>query len=293
MRMTRCHGATSAQTSRSRKYFAQTQQQDIDRLQTGVTLRYTPLRWLEGTLRTGGDFVYQYDQSLIPPNRVFQSAATIEGSRFQARAYRPTYTVTANTKATYDLTSRIRLSTLVGGQYTNEANRFTSASGAVLLPGTSSLSGTNARFAVNEVNSQIVTVAGVLQQDIALNDRLFVTAAVRLDNSSVFGVGSREFVYYPSFSSSYVISDEKWFPKAGFIDQLRVRGSIGEAGNRPTFRQSETFFSAVSVNAASSDASIPAVTIGGPVGNALLKAGDHARDRGRVRLQPARRPRGR
>jgi TonB-dependent starch-binding outer membrane protein SusC len=253
------------------QYFAQTQQQDIDRLQTGLTLRYTPRRWLEGTLRAGGDFVYRYDQSLVPPNQVFLNAASIEGSRFQARAYTPTYTVTANTKASYDLGSNIRFSTLLGGQYTNEANRFTSAFGAVLLPGTSSLSGTNARFAVNEVNSQIVTVAGVVEQTAAFNDRLFVTAALRLDNSSVFGAGSREFVFYPSVSSSYVISEEKWFPKANFIDQLRLRGSIGEAGNRPGFRQSETFFNAVSVNAASSDASIPAVTIGGPVGNALLK----------------------
>ena len=253
------------------QYFNQTQQQDIDRLQTGMTLNYTPKSWLQSTLRAGGDFVYQYDQQLVPPNKVFLNAASIEGSRFQARAYRPTYTVTANTKATYDLTSNIRLSTLVGGQYTNEANRFTSASGAVLLPGTSSLSGTSARFAVNEANSQIVTTAGVLEQTVSFNDRMFLTAAARMDNSSVFGIGSRKFVYYPSVSGSYVISDESWFPKFGTIDQLRLRGSIGEAGNRPTFRQSETFFNAVSVNAASSDASIPAVTIGGPVGNALLK----------------------
>ena len=254
-----------------RQYFAQTQQQDIDRLQTGMTARYTPKRWLEATLRAGGDFVYRYDQSLVPPNRIFLNAASIEGSRLQARAYTPTYTVTANTKASYDLTSSLRLSTLLGGQYTNEANRFTSASGAILLPGTSSLNGTSARFVVNEANSQIVTVAGVIEQTAALNDRLFVTAAARMDNSSVFGAASREFVFYPSVSSSYVISDEKWFPKLGFIDQLRLRGSIGEAGNRPTFRQSETFFNPVSVNAASSAASIPAVSIGGPVGNALLK----------------------
>jgi len=253
------------------QYFAQTQQQDIDRLQTGMTLRYTPKRWLEGTLRAGGDFVYRYDQQLVPPNQVFLNAASVEGSRFQARAYTPTYTVTANTKATFDVGSRLRLSTLVGTQYTNEANRFTSAFGAVLLPGTSSLSGANARFAVNEINSQIITVAGVVEQTAAFNDRLFVTGALRLDNSSVFGAGSREFVFYPALSSSYVVSDEDWFPKAGFIDQLRLRGSIGEAGNRPTFRQAETFFNSVSVNSASADASIPAVTIGGPVGNALLK----------------------
>ncbi|MBC7841843.1 MAG: SusC/RagA family TonB-linked outer membrane protein [Gemmatimonadaceae bacterium] len=254
-----------------RQYYNQLQQQDIDRLQTGMTLNYTPKRWLQSTLRAGADYVYNYDQQTVPPNKVFLNAASIEGSRFQGRAYRPTYTVTANTKATYDLTSSIRLSTLVGGQYTNEANRFTSAFGAILLPGTSSLDGTNARFAVRETNSQIVTTAGVLQQDIAFNDRLFVTVAARMDNSSVFGVGSREFVFYPSVSSSYVISDEGWFPKTGFINQLRLRGSIGEAGNRPTFRQSETFFNAVSVNSASSDANVPAVTIGGPVGNALLQ----------------------
>ena len=253
------------------QYFVQKQQQDIDRLQTGMTLRYTPLSWLEGTLRAGGDFVYRYDQNLTPPNKVFLNAASIEGSRFQARAYTPTYTVTANTKASYNLSSNIRLSTLVGGQYTNEASRFTSASGAILLPGTSSLNGLNARFAVNEANSQIVTIAGVVEQTAAFNDRLFVTAALRLDNSSVFGADSREFVYYPSFSSSYVISEEKWFPKLGVIDQLRLRGSIGEAGNRPVFRQAETFFNPVAVNQTATDANVAATTIGGPVGNLLLK----------------------
>lgn len=253
------------------QYFAQTQQQDIDRLQTGVSFRYTPLTWLESTLRAGGDFVYRYDQQLVPPNQVFLNAASIEGSRLQARAYTPTYTVTANSRATYNLASNIRLSTLVSGQYQNDANRFTSAFGAILLPGTSSLSGTNARFAVNEANSQTVTVAGVLEQTASFNDRFFLTAAARMDNSSVFGAGSREFVFYPSLSSSYVISEESWFPKGGFISQLRLRGSVGEAGNRPVFRQSETFFNSVSVNSASSDASIPAVTIGGPVGNAQLK----------------------
>jgi TonB-linked SusC/RagA family outer membrane protein len=254
-----------------RQYFAQTQQADVDRLQTGVSLKYTPISWLESNLRVGGDFVYNYDQSLIPPNQVFLNAASIEGSRLQARAYRPTYTVTANTKATYNLGSAIRLSTLVSGQYTNEANRFTSAFGAILLPGTSSLDGTNARFAVREVNSQIVTVAGVVEQSVGFNDRLFLTGGVRLDNSSVFGAASREFVFYPKFEASYVVSEEKWFPRLGLIDQLRIKGSLGEAGSRPNFRQSETFFNPVSVNTASSDANISAVSIGGPVGNAGLK----------------------
>jgi TonB-linked SusC/RagA family outer membrane protein len=254
-----------------RQYFNQTQQQDVDRLNTGLSLTYTPKTWLVGTLRAGGDFLNTYDQQLIPPNKVFLNAASIEGSRFQARAYRPTYTVTASTKATYDVGTRLRLSTLVGGQYTNDANRFTSAFGAVLLPGTSALTGTSARFAVNETNSQVVLVAGVVEQSVALNDRLFLQGALRVDNSSVFGAASREFVFYPLFNASYVLSDEKWFPKSNFINSLRLRGSFGEAGNRPNFRQSETFFNAIAVNGASSDASLPAVTIGGPVGNANLK----------------------
>ncbi|MCU0650122.1 MAG: TonB-dependent receptor, partial [Gemmatimonadaceae bacterium] len=203
-------------------------------------------------------------------NQVFLNAASIEGSRFQSKSYIPTLSVTGSMTGTFNLTDNIRSVTTAGGQYLNEQSRRTDASGAILLPGTSSLNGTSARFAVNEANAKIVTVAGFVEQRFELNDRLFVTGAMRFDDASTFGNAAAGWTYYPSVTASYVMSEEKWFPKWDWLNTVRVRAAYGRAGQRPNFRQSQTFFVPQSVNLTDASANVPAVTIGGPVGNATL-----------------------
>jgi outer membrane receptor protein involved in Fe transport len=70
-----------------------------------------------------------------------------------------------------------------------------------------------------------------VQEQVGWKNKLFTTAAVRVDDNSAFG---KEFslVVYPKAQVSYVISDEDWFDY-GFIDQLKVRGAWGQAGNPP------------------------------------------------------------
>jgi TonB-linked SusC/RagA family outer membrane protein len=252
------------------QYFVQEQQQNIQRLVLANTLNWTPKSWLKGTMRVGGDILRRDDATLVPPGRVFLNAASVEGSRFQSKSYIPSLSATGSLTSTFNLTDRIRSATTVGGQYLNEQVRRTDASGAVLLPGTSSLNGASARFTVNEVNQKIVTVAGFAEQRFELSDRLFVTAALRFDDASVFGNSAAGWTYYPSLTSSYVISEEDWFPKWDFLNTLRLRAAYGRAGQRPGFRQSQTFFNPVSVNITDASANLPAVTIGGPVGNAFL-----------------------
>jgi TonB-dependent starch-binding outer membrane protein SusC len=252
------------------QYFVQRQQQDIQRLVLANTLNWTPSTWLKGTLRTGADILRRDDQTLVPPNRVFLNAASIEGSRFQSKSYIPTLSVTGSMTGTFNLTDKIRSVSTAGGQYLNERISRTDASGAILLPGTSSLNGTSARFTVNEVNQKIVTIAGFFEQRFELNDRFFLTGAMRFDDASVFGNSAAGWVYYPSMTASYVLSEENWFPKWDWLNTFRVRAAYGRAGQRPGFRQSETFFNPVSVNITDASANLPAVTIGGPVGNALL-----------------------
>ena len=252
------------------QYFVQQQQQNIQRLVLANTLNWTPRSWLKGTMRVGGDILRRDDATLVPPGRVFLNAASIEGSRFQSKSYIPSLSATGSMTGTFNLTDRIRSATTVGGQYLNEQVRRTDASGAVLLPGTSSLNGASARFVVNEVNQKIVTVAGFAEQRFELNDRLFVSAALRFDDASVFGNSAAGWTYYPSVSASYVVSEEKWFPQWDWLNTIRVRTAYGRAGQRPGFRQSETFFNPVSVNITDASANLPAVTIGGPVGNAFL-----------------------
>ena len=252
------------------QYFVQEQQQNIQRLVLASTLNWTPQSWLKGTMRVGGDLLRRDDQTLVPPGRVFLNAASIEGSRFQSKSYIPSLSATGSLTGTFNLTDGIRSVTTAGGQYLNEQTRRTDASGAVLLPGTSSLNGASARFTVNEVNQQIVTVAGFVEQRFEWNDRLFLTTALRFDDASVFGNSAAGWTYYPSITSSYVISEEHWFPKLDWLNTLRLRAAYGRAGQRPGFRQSQTFFNPVSVNITDASANLPAVTIGGPVGNAFL-----------------------
>lgn len=251
----------------STDYFNVNSQQDISRLVVGATTNYQPLSWLRAVGRVGADVVSQYDQQLIPPNKVNFSAATLEGSRFNRRDESPTFTANGTLTSTFDLfDGRLNTQTSVGGQYINEILRWTQATGAVLIPGTGSLGGTSARFAVNEANQQVITVGGYVEQKLAWKDRLFLTGAVRADDNSNFG-SQLGLIYYPAVSASYVLSEEAWFPKPNWLGQFRLRSAYGKSGNRPGFRQAETFFSPVSVRLGGAD--VPAVTVGG-AGNADL-----------------------
>ena len=72
-----------------------------------------------------------------------------------------------------------------------------------------------------------------VQEQIGFGDRLYVTAAVRGDDNSAFGKNF-DFVVYPKFSTSYVISDEDFFRQSvGFIQQMKLRAAWGQAGRQP------------------------------------------------------------
>ena len=52
------------------------------------------------------------------------------------------------------------------------------------------------------------------QEQVAWRDRLFVTAALRMDNNSAFGVGAAIASSIRSYRLSYVISEEPFFQAA-------------------------------------------------------------------------------
>lgn len=252
---------------RSTDFFAVNNQQDISRIVIGGNVNYQPTSWLRGVGRAGADIISRYDQQLIPPNKVAFSAASLEGSRFNNRTETPTFSGNGTMTASFGLLSGALTSqTSVGAQIVNEINRTTTASGAILLPGTGSLNGTSARFVVGEANAQVITVGGYAEHKFAYHDRLFLTGAVRADDNSNFGA-KLGLIYYPSVSASWVLSEEGWFPKADWLNQFRIRSAYGKAGNRPAFRQANTFFSPVAVRLGTTDQ--PAVTVGG-AGNAEL-----------------------
>lgn len=61
--------------------------------------------------------------------------------------------------------------------------------------------------------------------------KYFATVTVRNDKSSRF-LGDNQSQAFPSFSAGWLMSDEEWFPKDGFVNRLRLKASYGELGNQ-------------------------------------------------------------
>ena len=98
------------------------------------------------------------------------------------------------------------------------------------------VSGTTTRNATEGYVAN-ATVGLFVQQALAWNNRLFLTAALRGDDNSAFGKDYSA-AYYPKVSASWVVSEEPlWKDKAGIVGRvlgdLRLRGAFGAAGTQP------------------------------------------------------------
>ena len=259
----------------SEVYAINTRQQ-VQRFIGSVTSNWQPLNWLTFTGIAGADVNGRFDNQTVPPSQVFFGALP-EGSRTANRAVISNYTMTLNGTANYEATPTLKLTSSLGGQYTDALFSRTDAFGAKLLAGTESLNGTNARFAVGEVNTDVRLLGGYGREQLAWRDRVFVTAAVRSDKNSAFGQNFKNIVY-PAFSASWVIGEEDFFPKRlSAISLLRVRAAYGVSGQNPGFRASDLFFNPVAVNVGGTD--VPGFTVGGP-GNTSLKPARSAETEG-------------
>jgi len=77
------------------------------------------------------------------------------------------------------------------------------------------------------------TNAGFLVQELlGLQDRLFVTAGLRVDGNSAFG-SNFGLQPYPKLSVAWVLSDYGFFPTGSAFETLKLRGAIGQAGKAP------------------------------------------------------------
>src|SRR6266566_3381543 len=78
------------------------------------------------------------------------------------------------------------------------------------------------------------TVGFYAQQQFGWQNRLFLTAALRVDNNSSFGKDIK-WVTYPKASLSWVLNEEPFFQQhaPALISTLKVRGAYGESGVQP------------------------------------------------------------
>jgi TonB-linked SusC/RagA family outer membrane protein len=251
--------------------------QESNRVTGSVNADFRPFGWLSLVATGGLDQVNRHDFELVEPNRVFNSfsANAPFGWRRSNRVQVSNFTGTVDGTATFPLMANLSSTTSVGTQYHRELYRDNRAYGVGLAPGTKSLQGTSRLFSVSENTTDNITLGAYVQQQLAWNDRLYLTAAIRGDENSAFG-DEAGFITYPSVSASWVVSEEPFFPQVDVLSNLRLRAAYGRSGLRPSFRDAITYFSPVSVRVGGSE--IPAV--------ALATGGTNVGGTGNERLRP-------
>lgn len=243
--------------------------QDARRFTSSVNLNFRPFSWLSLVGTSGIDQVNRHDFETVGPNEVRPVVSSLIplGFRDSNRVEVSNFTNTLDATGTFSLTGNLVSTTSFGAQHHREEYHDTQAEGYGLAAGTGSLNGVTQLFQLDENTVENVTVGVYGQQQLAFNDRLFLTAALRGDDNSAFGT-STDYVFYPSLSASWVLSDEPFFPAVPALGNLRLRASYGKAGLRPTFRDAITYYSPVAVRQAGAE--VAGVTLGG-TGNPELK----------------------
>lgn len=248
--------------------FAWANFQNLTRFTGSTQAHWQPYAWLSVNSTVGVDDVARFDNDLVPPDVLALfgppfSSGFRETSRYSIR----NYTATGDMSATFDVLPTVVSTSSGGVQYFREVSRNTQATGTDLTPGTSSLHGASAGFGVDEVNIENRTLGAYLQQQLAWRDRVFLNGAVRGDRNSAFGT-NLGWIFYPSVSGSWLMTDESFFPRSAALSSLRLRAAWGQSGLRPGFRDAIQYFQGVT--AARVDGAEPGFVISG-AGNPDLK----------------------
>jgi TonB-linked SusC/RagA family outer membrane protein len=247
--------------------FQHTTTQDVNRFIGSTNVNWRPTAWLANRANLGIDYTGRLDQNLCRrgecPN--FGTRRT-QGFANDNRANIRNVTADLGTTASWQPFEQVATKTTLGAQYVNYRFDNNTSGGSNLPPG-SQTPGAGAVPSVGGGTTMSKTLGYYIQEEIAWRDRLFLTGAVRTDQNSAFGTEFQR-VYYPKASLSYVISEEGWFPKPTFVDQVRIRSTYGAAGTQPGPNDALRFFAAGTVNIANVDQ--PAIVFS-TLGNTELK----------------------
>ncbi len=240
--------------------------QDVERFTGSLTTTVQPMTWLAARGTFGLDFTSRQDISFFPRD------IGVPGDRdlgWKDRHYRSIfqYTVDLGASATFDLNNNVGSRTSVGAQYFRDVFSGTDSWGFDIVNGAKSINQAAQSFS-DEATAENKTLGVFVEQQFSINDRLFLTGAIRADDNSAFG---RDFdlVYYPKAAISWLASEEDFFPEIGFLDQLRLRAAWGKSGLQPGSDDAlRTLNGAAVVDP--TDATVSGAQIG-EVGNALLE----------------------
>lgn len=200
--------------------------EDITHATGGLGGHWRPWSWLETRATFGLDYsgtfiddLQRYGEGPLGSGR--------SGLRRNTRMANSQYTTDLGASALFAVAPRVISRTSVGMQYNKRVFGATVATGRNLVPGAETVTSA-AIQTTSEQNIESIVAGGYIEQTFGLDQRLYVTGALRADGGSSFG---RDFhtALYPKGSLSWLVADQR----TGILNSLRLRVAYGASGVQP------------------------------------------------------------
>lgn len=178
-----------------------------------------------------GDNYEAANRTFFVPSTVFYFSQNLSRASLNYNN-RENQTLEATVTYKKDVTSFLNIDAVAGaGQYKNTYNAFGSqgAGGADVI-GATNLASETANIGITSLKSATTLRSYFARGSFNFLDRYLLSASFRYDGFSLF-FPDNKYAAFPSASLGWKISNESFMKGLTFIDQLKLRGSIGITGN--------------------------------------------------------------
>ncbi|NII84528.1 SusC/RagA family TonB-linked outer membrane protein [Pedobacter sp. SG908] len=219
------------------------QRQFTNRIIANAGLKLTPVKNLTIDYTMGVDNSIQNGTTFIPPfaynvsTSFYGGGPTLDPSlNGYASAANATTTLFNNElNFTYEakITDLLSSTTQLGGSYQYQKDLYSLLNGRGLAPFVQVVNGASTALTNVDSRSEFSISGAYLQQNFKYKDHLFVTGAIRVDQSTVFGEDNRT-QFYPKANVSYVLSSADYWKDFGvssWWNAFKLRAAYGQSGN--------------------------------------------------------------
>ncbi len=202
--------------------------QRTNRLIASAAVKIKPIAGLTFDYNFGIDNYNQVATAFIPTNNTTASYATGYSRRSDANVLQLNNDFNATYK--FKLLNWLQSTTTIGGTIQYDKTLTAALDATNLAPFGQTVN--NGTIVSGEYREERSYSGKYIQQSFDLDNRLFLTGAIRSDASSIFGKDNRNQIY-PKLSGSYVLSNEKfWNDKISkYVSSVKFRAAWGRSGN--------------------------------------------------------------
>ncbi|TWI82002.1 SusC/RagA family TonB-linked outer membrane protein [Chitinophaga japonensis] len=219
------------------------QKQQTSRVLANVGLKAYPVKNLTLSYNLGIDNYSQRGNTFMPPyaynvsTAFFGGGSSLDGAQngYASSATNNFFQINHDLSANYkwNISDHLNATTQLGYSLQYERNNYLLTQGRGLAPFVEAVNSAATPLPTADSRSEI-SISGVyLQQSFGYRNQLFLTGALRMDGSSVFGEDERNQLYVKA-SGSYVLSEAEFWKDAAvsnWWNLLKVRAAYGQSGN--------------------------------------------------------------